>query len=292
MKLHPRFITVLGTLIGIALITLGIIFLARSPQSDLGDTPSVIVGEYRLLEAVEAIEEEVEEGQEARVVLGTLLLGPEQETFIILGENESIYQGAWQSKKNGMTSITLESLNGEPLGRKLRSTFVQDDTGMITGIETLVLAEEVRTGILLEKMLPENITGDTDDASEVTVPLRSGNEPRLSATPTLDGTWAWQESRSGEEVVAPASFGQFVITIDNGRMSIATDCNNGFGSVTESGNQLTVGPLASTLMFCENSQEQTFTSQLQNVSLFRTLETGLELVDETNQLTMNFIQLL
>ncbi len=292
MKLHPRFITVLGTLIGIALITLGIIFLARSPQNNVGDTTSVIVGEYRLLEIIEAVEEEGAVEEESLTVFGTLLLGPEQETFMILGENESIYQGAWRTKKNGTTSITLESLNGEPLRRTLESILIQDDTGMITGIETLALAEEIRTEILVEKILPENSEPETNDNSETAVPLRSGNEPVPSVTPTLDGTWAWQSSMKNGEITQPASFGQFIITIDNGRMSIATDCNSGFGTITTENNMVAIGPLATTLMFCENSQEQVFTSQLQDASLFRILDTGLELVDETEQLTMTFIQLL
>jgi heat shock protein HslJ len=69
-------------------------------------------------------------------------------------------------------------------------------------------------------------------------------------------TWEWVESVEQGEYIIPKKKGMFTLTFTNdGRVSVGTDCNSMGGSYTTQGSSLTFGPLMSTLMFCEDSQE-------------------------------------
>lgn len=77
----------------------------------------------------------------------------------------------------------------------------------------------------------------------------------------LQGTWQWVETRpapDGEENPQPKS-DKFSLRFSNElRVSGTTDCNNFMGSYSAEGDSLEFGPLASTLMFCLDSQESEF----------------------------------
>lgn len=82
-----------------------------------------------------------------------------------------------------------------------------------------------------------------------------------TSTPSLtDTTWVWQQTlMSDGTVITPAQEGVFSLTFDNqGQVSGRTDCNGFFGTYARQANNLEFGPFASTLMFCENSQEAEF----------------------------------
>lgn len=83
--------------------------------------------------------------------------------------------------------------------------------------------------------------------------------------PSILNTWIWEKTvDNNEELVFPLEESSFSITFnEEGQVSGTTDCNNFFGSYElKDNNGLSFGPLASTKMFCENSQENIFTAWL------------------------------
>lgn len=79
--------------------------------------------------------------------------------------------------------------------------------------------------------------------------------------------WVWKQTiMSDETVTIPNQAGSFTLTFTaDGNMTGTTDCNNFFGPYTLQDTQITFGPIASTLMYCEGSQESNFTRQFENV---------------------------
>lgn len=109
------------------------------------------------------------------------------------------------------------------------------------------------------------------------------------ADATLSGTWMWERSvmRDGSEVL-PKEASAFTISFgaDN-RVSGTTDCNGFSGSYDHpSEGSVTFGPLASTKMYCEGSQEMEFTSMLSEVGTYVISEDGnaLTLLAETGNM--------
>lgn len=74
-------------------------------------------------------------------------------------------------------------------------------------------------------------------------------------------SWEWQTSADKQ--------GKFVLTfMADGKFSSKTDCNTVGGSYTALGNKLSFGPMFSTLMFCEDSIEQKYSTLLGNTVSF------------------------
>ncbi len=98
----------------------------------------------------------------------------------------------------------------------------------------------------------------------------SGNVGGLSDAEKLSGTWEWQATTIGGVVIEPQKADTFTITFDlqEKRVNGTTDCNGFFGGYAAEGNTLTLGPLASTMMYCEGSQEQEFTAPFEDVKSF------------------------
>ncbi len=86
-------------------------------------------------------------------------------------------------------------------------------------------------------------------------------------------TWSWEKTVMNDDtVVTPKKADVFLVTLDeDGTVKGKTDCNNFSGSYQiGSDGVITFGPLASTKMFCENSQEADFVgpiSKVKNYSL-------------------------
>jgi heat shock protein HslJ len=80
----------------------------------------------------------------------------------------------------------------------------------------------------------------------------------------IGSSWIWRKSVvGGDAVVEPTKAGAFTLTFGvDGRVSGTTDCNSFSGLYTRSGDTLTIGPLASTKIFCPESEETVFTSAL------------------------------
>ena len=71
--------------------------------------------------------------------------------------------------------------------------------------------------------------------------------------------------------ITPRHGNQGVFTLDfdqHGSVNIGTDCNDMSAAFELSGNQLVFGPIATTLMYCEGSQEQEFVEYLDDVQSY------------------------
>lgn len=180
-------------------------------------------------------------------------------------------------------------------GESINVSFNQaDDTATMSGLgyEDVVLTQAVSAsgaryvneelGLELwnkgdEITLSENgdavFTGTTEPAEEieddsVTETTPSDEASVLTEESLSAHAWVWKEtSMNNDEVITPKKADAFSLTFSlEGRVNGTTDCNRFSGSytVTDTGT-LSFGPLASTLMFCENSQETEFTKMISDV---------------------------
>ena len=96
--------------------------------------------------------------------------------------------------------------------------------------------------------------------------LPAGSTPYTNGAALKGTTWEWQKFVANDNVTTtPKSTGVFTVTFAaDGTISGKTDCNGFFGSYTVgSDGVISFGPLGSTMMFCENSQESVFSGAVQ-----------------------------
>jgi heat shock protein HslJ len=112
----------------------------------------------------------------------------------------------------------------------------------------------------------------TDEGGGTTVPSALTDKP-----------WQWVRTNYTDgRVFAPKQATAFVITFNqDGSMSATTDCNGVSGSYTAVADSLAFGALATTMMFCDGSEEGVFNELLGTVSTYRftvggELELGLK----------------
>lgn len=116
-------------------------------------------------------------------------------------------------------------------------------------------------------------------------PIDSGN-PIETGEGIIDeellGTWIWTETLMNDDsVTIPERSDIFTLTFDqDGSVSGTTDCNGFMGTYKlPGGMRIEFGPLASTMMYCEGSQESIFTGQLSQVDQY--------IFDEFGSLVLN-----
>lgn len=82
--------------------------------------------------------------------------------------------------------------------------------------------------------------------------------------------WEWVKTEMSDgTVITPKKKGAFSITFGkNGVASISTDCNSANGSYVVQKNLLTFGQLASTKMYCEGSQEDSFIKSINTIASY------------------------
>ena len=82
--------------------------------------------------------------------------------------------------------------------------------------------------------------------------------------------WEWVKTATNDgKVTTPKKKGVFTLTFGtDGRVSVGTDCNNMGGTYTVNGEKLTFSQMMSTMMYCEGSQEQEFSSPLNDVASY------------------------
>ena len=102
--------------------------------------------------------------------------------------------------------------------------------------------------------------------------LKAGSTPAGDPKIVESNTWIWQKTIMNDgTIVVPKRTDAFTLSFDStkGNVSGRTDCNSFFGSYKMgSDGFITFGPIASTLMFCEGSQESSFTSAISNSSKY------------------------
>ncbi|HRN69669.1 MAG TPA: META domain-containing protein [Candidatus Woesebacteria bacterium] len=109
--------------------------------------------------------------------------------------------------------------------------------------------------------------------------------------PLLSTKWIWTETVMSDDTrTEPNADRSFSLTFDeDGRMTATTDCNNGMGMYEIRGiNNLVFGPIASTLMYCEGSQETAFFGQLAEVDSYLLEDGKLHLLLKMDSGTMSF----
>lgn len=129
----------------------------------------------------------------------------------------------------------------------------------------------------------EVVVGDNPEIKpETTVSIPKGKLPAGSA-PAVDPkeiqskTWVWQKTvMSDGSVVIPKKIGIFTLEMKpDGNLSGKTDCNGFFGDYKiGTDGVISVGPLASTMMFCEGSQEREYTNAISTSSRYMLDESG------------------
>ncbi len=95
-------------------------------------------------------------------------------------------------------------------------------------------------------------------------------------------SWVWERSIFADgTMMSPRQMGRFTATFGlEGRFSARTDCNGaGANYVEGKGNTLSFGPMMSTQMYCEGSEEVKYTGMLAKTVQYRFTSRGmLELV--------------
>lgn len=129
----------------------------------------------------------------------------------------------------------------------------------------IIVAVAIFFGMRALKNAPETLGTAPTDSGRMMGKLPAGSTPPPQTSDIVGQTWMWERNIIGGDGVVPvAKPGKFSITFGaDGRLSGATDCN-GFGGEYKIGSDgiISFGPFMSTLMYCEGSQEQDFTSSL------------------------------
>lgn len=103
--------------------------------------------------------------------------------------------------------------------------------------------------------------------------------------------WVWLRTEYKDKpVFVPKETGSFLLTFDSGSTFRAqTDCNGLGGSFAVNGNSLKLSKMMATLMYCEGSDESSFSDMLTNVSSYSFgIKGELILTDETGNVKMIF----
>ncbi len=99
----------------------------------------------------------------------------------------------------------------------------------------------------------------------------------------LDAPWRWVETAyETADTVRPEQSEAFQLTFqDDGQVAATTDCNTMMGSYEVSAaNGIAFGEMASTLMYCEGSQEMVYRSMLAEAETYAVNEAGSVLTIE------------
>ena len=129
--------------------------------------------------------------------------------------------------------------------------------------------------IVLATLAACNTTGPSDSAAVGNaIPPRVAVDFEGEADPDrmkLDmKTWTWLRTNYNNDTqVLPQSPTAFTLTFhSDGSFNGTTDCNTIRGSYEVDTNRITFGPVMSTRMYCDGSQEQTFIKLLEQIQSF------------------------
>ncbi len=122
--------------------------------------------------------------------------------------------------------------------------------------------------------LPPPPTGDLGEPPFVVPDFEGEADPsRMTLGMT---TWNWVSTVGSDgATVTPLKPNTFTLTFSNeGRLSATTDCNSMGASYTATKNTISVGPIAMTKMFCQDSQEMEIAKILENVESYQFTSRG------------------
>lgn len=83
-------------------------------------------------------------------------------------------------------------------------------------------------------------------------------------------TWVWAQNKDtrGQNIL-PINATRFEISFEKDHFSSTTDCNGVSGSYMTDGHILKIKDMMSTMMFCENSDQQLYTASLSDSAYFK-----------------------
>lgn len=96
------------------------------------------------------------------------------------------------------------------------------------------------------------------------------DQPTEELSQALSGReWKWVKTvMNNDEITLPKNSDAFTIKFEDGNFAGTTDCNRYFGEYEKSNDDLILGPIGSTRMFCDGSQEFEFTKSLGEVDKY------------------------
>lgn len=130
------------------------------------------------------------------------------------------------------------------------------------------------------------------DIQEEETELNEENEttpPTEATRRDLNGSYNWLGNKKADGTVAytPKSTTAFNMVLNDGDMTSSTDCNSLGGSYVSSSQTLSFGPLMSTLMYCEGSEESVYSSFLSQATSYA-LDNGYLFIKLTDGTVMAF----
>lgn len=113
---------------------------------------------------------------------------------------------------------------------------------------------------------------------------RVGENPEGEADPsrmTLEmQAWNWISTLYNDErEIRPSQPGKFTLLFEDGKILISTDCNSGSTSYVTASSTISFGPIVSTKMFCEGSQETEFFTMIANSTSYHFTSRGELILD-------------
>lgn len=134
-------------------------------------------------------------------------------------------------------------------------------------------------------------TEPTDDLVEVDSEQIEESDDESTSRFT-DTAWRWVETVNADgEIVTPVQPDVFQLnfTAEPGRLAVQTDCNSMMGGYELEGDDTIVfSEMATTLMYCENSQEQEFASMLGRVERYQVIDNQLLFIFASDEAQMVF----
>ncbi len=124
-----------------------------------------------------------------------------------------------------------------------------------------------------------------DDNASSSLPVQIDLPTPKPNTHSLSGSsWMWVGiiDSSSQVVFKPRRPEAYMLQFTENRLSSRTDCNTIGGNYEISGSNILIGEIMSTLMFCENSDEGTYSASLNNVVSFEEKNGSLYLYTKDN----------
>jgi heat shock protein HslJ/membrane-bound inhibitor of C-type lysozyme len=138
---------------------------------------------------------------------------------------------------------------------------------------------------------PETPPPSPPEVSETPVATSSATTTETSSPHTFkDKTWVWQSAVRTGETITPKKAEAFSLTFEaEGTVRGTTDCNGFGGDYTNTDNEISLGALRMTLMFCENSEESLFIELVESpLTIMTVTESALELKNAAGD-TLRFV---
>lgn len=196
-----------------------------------------------------------------------------------------------ETTADGVVALTQDYQNDEP-------PFINTGTWVQEGEDTLLATFDQRSGEAMEEPMTLSFTYSDINAGILTL-----NDPEANGfgaeglvlqniDPFAGRTWVWTKTTMHDGAITEADTAQsFSLTFAaDGSVSMTTDCNSGGGNYAlfrEAGIQ--IGPMATTMMFCEGSGEGEFNRQISLVDSYVLIDDNLYLLLPVDSGSMEFI---